>query len=58
MPQQQLSLLHDEIAQPYAIPRLRLLPICEQPAFRVARDSDACNLAELLAVTPALHRAQ
>ncbi len=50
MPQQKLSLLHDEITQPYAIPRLRLLPICEQPAFRVARDSDACSLAELLAV--------
>ena len=50
MPNQQLSLLHDEITQPYAIPRLRLLPIREQPAFRVARDSDACSLAELLAV--------
>jgi DNA repair protein RadC len=50
MPHQQLSLLHDEITQPYAIPRLRLLPIREQPAFRVARDSDACSLAELLAV--------
>ena len=50
MPHQQLSLLRDEITQPYAIPRLRLLPIREQPAFRVARDSDACSLAELLAV--------
>jgi len=50
MPHQQLSLLHYEITQPYAIPRLRLLPIREQPAFRVARDSDACSLAELLAV--------
>ncbi len=50
MPNQQLSLLHDEITQPYAIPRLKLLPIREQPAFRVAKDSDACSLAELLAV--------
>ncbi len=50
MPHQQLSLLHDEITQPYAIPRLKLLPIREQPAFRVARNSDACSLAELLAV--------
>lgn len=50
MPHQQLSLLHGDITQPYAIPRLKLLPIREQPAFRVARDSDACSLAELLAV--------
>jgi DNA repair protein RadC len=50
MPNQQLSLLHDEITQAYAIQRLKLLPVREQPAFRVARDSDACSLAELLAV--------
>ena len=50
MPNQQLSLLHDEITQSYATPRLKLLPIREQPAFRVAKDSDACSLAELLAV--------
>lgn len=50
MPNHQLSLLHDEIPQTYAIPRLKLLPVREQPAFRVARDSDACSLAELLAV--------
>ncbi len=50
MPHQQLSLLNNEITQPYAIPRLRLLPIQEQSAFRVARNSDACSLAELLAV--------
>ncbi len=35
---------------PYTSPRLKLLPVCEQPVFRVARDSDACSLAELLAV--------
>ena len=46
----QPSLLHAEGAQSYAIPRLKLLPICEQPAFRLAKDSDACSLAELLAV--------
>ncbi|MDD5369320.1 MAG: DNA repair protein RadC [Anaerolineaceae bacterium] len=46
----QLSLLHAEIPQPYNLPRLKLLPIREQPAFRVAKDSDACSLAELLAV--------
>jgi DNA repair protein RadC len=30
--------------------KVALLPICEQPAYRVGKDSDACNLAELLAV--------
>lgn len=34
----------------YNFPRLSQLPVCEQPAFRVSRDSDACSLAELLAV--------
>lgn len=34
----------------YPYPRLKLLPVREQPAYRVARDSDACSLAELLAV--------
>ncbi len=34
----------------YPTTRMQLLPIFEQPAFRVARDSDACSLAELLAV--------
>jgi len=50
MPNRQLSLLHDEITQTYAVPRLKLLPVREQPGFRVAKDSDACSLAELLAV--------
>ncbi len=50
MPNQQLSLLQEEIPQLYTISRLKLLPIREQPAFRVARDSDACSLTELLAV--------
>ena len=50
MPHQQLSLLHNANPQPYTIPRLKLLPVREQPAFRVTADSDACNLAELLAV--------
>jgi len=34
----------------YNLPRLKLLPVCDHPAFRVAKDSDACSLAELLAV--------
>jgi hypothetical protein len=36
--------------QTYNLPRLKHLPVREQPAFRVAKDSDACSLAELLAV--------
>jgi DNA repair protein RadC len=44
----QPNLLHEEIPHAYNLPRLKLLPIREQPAFRVAKDSDACNLAELL----------
>ena len=50
MPNRQLSFLHDDIPHTYASPRLKLLPLREQPAFRVARDSDGCSLAELLAV--------
>jgi len=46
----QPNLLHEEIPHIYTLPRLKLLPVREQPAFRVATDSDACNLAELLAV--------
>jgi DNA repair protein RadC len=34
----------------YNLPRLKHLPVREQPAFRVGQDSDACSLAELLAV--------
>lgn len=41
---------HSLHPQSYPDPRLKLLPIREQPAFRVAKDSDACSLAELLAV--------
>jgi DNA repair protein RadC len=50
MPEQQLSFLHVPTQPSYPTPRLRLLPVCEQPAFRVAKDSGACSLAELLAV--------
>ena len=46
----QLSFLHEDISIPYPYPRLKHLPLCEQPAARVAKDSDACSLAELLAV--------
>jgi DNA repair protein RadC len=34
---------------PYQLPKLKLLPLREQPAYRVAQDPEACNLAELLA---------
>ena len=34
---------------PYPLPKLKLLPLREQPAYRVAQDPEACNLAELLA---------
>lgn len=50
MPEQQLSFIHVPSQPSYPIPRLRLLPVHEQPASRVAHDSDACSLAELLAV--------
>ena len=33
----------------YDLPRLKLLPLREQPAYRVAANSDSCNLPELLA---------
>lgn len=47
---QQPTLLKDSNGKSYVLPRVRLLPLREQPAFRVANDSDACSLAELLAV--------
>ena len=40
-------LLH--VQTPYSLPKLKLLPLREQPAYRVAQDPEACNLAELLA---------
>ncbi|MCX6056112.1 MAG: DNA repair protein RadC [Chloroflexi bacterium] len=43
-------LIETQQSNRYHSPRLKLLPLCEQPAFRVGRDSDACSLAELLAV--------
>jgi len=46
----QPSLLNENSTAVYPYPRLKQLPICEQPAARVAKDSDACSLAELLAV--------
>lgn len=50
MTQTQMLLLQDPQAQSYALPRLKLLPVCEQPGYRVGKDPDACNLPELLAV--------
>ena len=34
---------------PYELPRLKRLPLREQPAYRVAQNAAACSLAELLA---------
>ena len=50
MNEEQPYLFHSNPLQAYALPRLKALPLREQPAFRVAQDSDACSLAELLAV--------
>ena len=38
-----------QVQSPYDLPKLRLLPFREQPAYRVTQNADACNLAELLA---------
>ena len=50
MNEEQPYLFHSNPLQAYALPRLKALPVREQPAFRVAQDSDACSLAELMAV--------
>ena len=50
MNEQQPLLLQEHTKQTYTLPRLKHLPVCEQPGYRVAKDSDACSLAELLAV--------
>ena len=47
---QQPYLLQETAQRTYTLPRLKHLPVCEHPAYRVAKDSDACSLAELLAV--------
>lgn len=47
---QQPYLLQETSQAIYKLPRLKLLPVCDHPAIRVAKDSDACSLAELLAV--------
>ena len=38
-----------QVPTPYELPRLKLLPLREQPAYRVAQNAAACSLAELLA---------
>ena len=38
-----------QVQTPYELPRLKLLPLREQPAYRVAQNAVACSLAELLA---------
>jgi len=40
----------DQLAFPYNPTRLNLLPVHEQPAHRVASNSEACTVSELLAV--------
>jgi DNA repair protein RadC len=50
MNQYQLSLLSDHEVDHYPNPKVRQLPIREQPGYRVATDAESCNLAELLAV--------
>ena len=50
MNEEQPYLFHSTQLQSYSLPRLKHLPVREHPAFRVAQDSDACSLAELLAV--------
>ncbi len=41
MTQTQMLLLQDPKAQHYTLPRLKLLPVREQPGYRVAKDPDA-----------------
>jgi DNA repair protein RadC len=43
-------LIENTAAQPYTLPRIKLLPVHEQPTYRVGKDADGCNLVELLAV--------
>lgn len=50
MQNKQPLLIPEKQLQTYSLPRLKHLPVREQPAFRVAQNSDSCNLAELLAV--------
>lgn len=38
-----------QVQTPYELPKLKLRPLREQPAYRVARNPTACNLVELLA---------
>ena len=46
----QLAFFQGQQNKTYVLPRLKQLPIREHPTSRVAQDSDACSLAELLAV--------
>src|SRR5512134_1884600 len=38
-----------EVQSPYDQPKLKSLPLREQPAYRVSQNAAACNLTELLA---------
>lgn len=41
---------HTQAQFPYLQPKVKLLPLKEQPAYRVSVNAETCNLAELLAV--------
>ncbi len=41
------TLLH--VQSPYTQPRLKTMPLREQPAYRITQDATACNQTELLA---------
>ncbi len=43
-------LIENTAVQPYTLPRIKLLPVHEQPTYRVGKDADGCALVELLAV--------
>lgn len=40
---------NNQVQTPYELPKLKLRPLREQPAYRVAYNATACNLIELLA---------
>lgn len=39
-----------KLQTPYPLPKLKCLPLREQPTYRVSQNPDACNLVELMAV--------
>lgn len=39
-----------QLQTPYPLPKVKRLPLREQPSYRIAHNPDGCNLTELLAV--------